>query len=237
MEEIFGFIYLTTNLVNGKRYIGRHKGKESDSYLGSGIYIKPAIKKYGKHNFKRETLAYAYSNDELNELEKYFIKLYNAVEDKMFYNVAEGGYIQPSVGGMKGKQHSQETKVKISESLKGNPNLQTRSMSGKKHSDEAKKKISDTRKEKGLARGERNPMYGVHLTGEDNPNYGKTGEKAVNGKKVYKYKDKEKTILITEYNTVGLALKDLNVKGHRALDNAIKNNTEYKGYYWSKGNK
>ena len=235
MKEIFGFVYLTTNLVNGKRYIGRHKGKESDSYLGSGIYIKPAIKKYGKHNFKRETLAYAYTNEELNELEKYYIKLYNAVEDKMFYNVAEGGYIQPKVGGMKGKKHSQETKSKISDSLKGNPNLNTQGMAGKKHTDDAKQKMSETRKEKGLSKGTKNPMYDVHLVGELNPMYGKTGENAINGKKVYKYQDKEKTIIVAEYNTVGLALKDLNVKGHRGLDNAIKNNTEYKGYYWDKG--
>ena len=233
-KEIYGFIYLTTNLMNGKKYIGRHKGKESDSYLGSGVYIKPAIKKYGKHNFKRETLAYAYSDEELNELEKYYIKLYNAVEDKTFYNIAEGGYTQPKINGMKGKKHTNETKRKISQSLTGNPNLKTRGMSGKKHTDEAKKKMSETRKEKGLSKGNKNPMYGVHLNGDKNPMYGKRGENAVNGKRVYKYKDKEKTILVKTYNTVGLALEDLGVKSNKGLNKAIKNSIEYKGFYWDK---
>lgn len=35
-------------------------------------------------------------------------------------------------------------------------------------------------------------------------------------------------------NTLGLVLQELNLKGHSGLDKAIKNNTLYKGYYWSK---
>lgn len=46
-------IYKTTNLVNGKFYVGQHyqKSSEFDGYLGSGIKILNAIKKYGKENF------------------------------------------------------------------------------------------------------------------------------------------------------------------------------------------
>jgi hypothetical protein len=50
------FVYLTTNLLNGKQYVGSHEGYENDSYLGSGTYISRAVKKYGKENFKREIL-------------------------------------------------------------------------------------------------------------------------------------------------------------------------------------
>lgn len=43
-------IYKTTNKINGKIYIGRYCGNRS-SYLGSGSYLKRAIRKYGKDNF------------------------------------------------------------------------------------------------------------------------------------------------------------------------------------------
>lgn len=47
------YIYITTNLVNGKQYIGQHKGNYNDSYLGSGILIMKAIEKYGKKHIKK----------------------------------------------------------------------------------------------------------------------------------------------------------------------------------------
>ena len=93
--EPYGFIYLTTNLVNGKKYIGKrkysHHFTDDDNYLGSGKIIKQAIEKYGKENFVRETLDYAYSRDELSDKEQYYIASYNAVEDEMFYNLKSGG--------------------------------------------------------------------------------------------------------------------------------------------------
>lgn len=33
------YIYLTTNLINGKKYIGKHFGTIGDSYLGSGTLL------------------------------------------------------------------------------------------------------------------------------------------------------------------------------------------------------
>lgn len=42
------YIYLTTNLVNGKQYIGQHKGELNDSYFGSGTNITKALIKYGR---------------------------------------------------------------------------------------------------------------------------------------------------------------------------------------------
>ena len=40
--------------------------------------------------------------------------------------------------------------------------------------------------------------------------------------------------LVKKFNTVGLALEFLNLKGHTQLNNTIKNKTLYKGFYWSK---
>lgn len=90
----YGFIYITTNMINGKRYIGQKKfdgGSRWKSYLGSGHYLMKAIKKYGKNNFIRNIVDIAYSFDELNEKEKAWIDNYNAVDSEDFYNRIEGG--------------------------------------------------------------------------------------------------------------------------------------------------
>ena len=62
------FIYLTTNLVNGKRYIGQHTTNNlQDGYLGSGVLILKAIEKYGTENFQREILCYCETQEELDQ--------------------------------------------------------------------------------------------------------------------------------------------------------------------------
>lgn len=86
------FIYLTTNLINGKRYIGQHTTNNlQDDYLGSGTLILKAIEKYGKENFQREILCYCETQEELDQKEAEFIQFYNAIEDESFYNLREGG--------------------------------------------------------------------------------------------------------------------------------------------------
>lgn len=92
--ETYGFIYMTTNLVNQRRYIGKKKYDKRGvwkTYLGSGVALKRAIEKYGSENFKRDILDVAYSSSELNSREQYWIEHYNAVDDKSFYNISPGG--------------------------------------------------------------------------------------------------------------------------------------------------
>lgn len=89
---MFGYVYITTNLVNGKRYIGKRSLPEFDvNYLGSGKLLKRAIKKYGKDNFKCEVIKWCETEEELNNSERYYIKEYNAQKSDMFYNISEGG--------------------------------------------------------------------------------------------------------------------------------------------------
>lgn len=92
----YGFIYITTNLINGKKYIGQKKIDNSSrwkSYLGSGSYFMNSVKKYGEENFSREIIAIAYSLDELNDLETKFIYYHDAVISDDYYNRMEGGKV------------------------------------------------------------------------------------------------------------------------------------------------
>jgi hypothetical protein len=84
-------IYKTTNLINGKYYIGRHSTENiNDGYLGSGVALRNAIKKYGKENFKREIILEALNSEYLWELEREIITK-EMLTDPMCYNMTYGG--------------------------------------------------------------------------------------------------------------------------------------------------
>lgn len=90
--KIYGYIYETTNMINGKKYIGQHKSNTFDpSYHGSGIVLKNAFKKYGIDNFNTIMLEVAFSKDELNQLEKKYILQNNAIHSDKYYNIHIGG--------------------------------------------------------------------------------------------------------------------------------------------------
>ena len=96
MSNVESYIYLTTCLVNGKKYIGQHRPgiKKKPGYMGSGLLINRAIKKYGKDNFKREIIVKGNFNQTLlNELEIHYIQLHNAYYSPNYYNLHPGGGI------------------------------------------------------------------------------------------------------------------------------------------------
>jgi group I intron endonuclease len=78
-------IYKTTNLVNGKFYIGQDS-KNNPEYLGSGLLLNKAIEKYGRENFLKEVVEQCNSKEELNSREIFWIS-----ELKPLYNIAKGG--------------------------------------------------------------------------------------------------------------------------------------------------
>ena len=91
---MYGFIYITTNHINGKKYIGQKKYDKYDhwrTYLGSGILLSRAINKYGRENFSKEIIEECETRDKLNAREKYWISYYDAVNSDEFYNIASGG--------------------------------------------------------------------------------------------------------------------------------------------------
>ena len=83
-------IYKTTNLINGKIYIGQSINNDP-KYLGSGVFLKNAIEKHGKENFLKEVIDVADSVDELNEKEIYWIEKYNSTDKNIGYNLCSGG--------------------------------------------------------------------------------------------------------------------------------------------------
>ena len=90
MEKI-GYVYLTTNLVNGKQYVGQHLHDDFDAkYKGSGHYIKNAFEKYGWNNFDCKVICWCTTQTQLNEAEDNYIRLLNTMYPNG-YNLKRGG--------------------------------------------------------------------------------------------------------------------------------------------------
>lgn len=88
------YIYRIINNLNGKTYIGQKKFislLEDDKYMGSGIAIRKAIKKYGAGNFTKIIITAAPTRFEANVLEKYYIAKERKENKNGCYNIADGG--------------------------------------------------------------------------------------------------------------------------------------------------
>jgi hypothetical protein len=106
-EYILGFIYMITNTINNKKYIGkkqcwktikmpplkgkrnkRHKLKETDwkSYTGSCNDLNNDIKEHGMDTFKFEILQYCRSKWELSYYELKQQMNYDVLVAEGFYN-------------------------------------------------------------------------------------------------------------------------------------------------------
>lgn len=88
----YGFIYITTNLVTGKQYVGQRKfrGKKDNEYLGSGTILNQSIQKHGKENFKREIICECSSKEELDIKETFYIQKFKTLWP-IGYNLIEKG--------------------------------------------------------------------------------------------------------------------------------------------------
>jgi hypothetical protein len=84
-------IYKTTNIQNGKFYIGKHQTKNlDDGYMGSGNLLKRAIAKYGKDSFVKEVLFIFDNEEDMNAKEKELVTE-EFVKSDDNYNICEGG--------------------------------------------------------------------------------------------------------------------------------------------------
>lgn len=92
MLKKYSYIYLTTNLINGKQYVGQHSTNNmNDGYVGSGTIMLKAIKKYGKENFKVDVMQFCINQEEMDFFEDKYIIWYETMSPKG-YNLRSGGH-------------------------------------------------------------------------------------------------------------------------------------------------
>lgn len=198
--EPYGFIYITTNLIDGMRYLGQRKFYQGwRTYLGSGILLNKAIKEYGKENFKKDIICFCYSAEELNKTEYSLSVFFNVVKDSNWYNMCYGGgavsgwtmsdeqrkhiseikknmsdeyRMKISIGTRKAMQ-SPELRKHLSDKAKERTSIpENCNMFGKHHTEETRKKMSQIAIARDMT-GERNPNYrNGKRVGKNNPNYG-----------------------------------------------------------------
>lgn len=142
-------VYQTTNLINGKIYVGTHRTDNlNDKYLGSNKHLRSSIKKYGRDQFKREWLHIFDNNEDMCNKE---IELVNEdfVSRDDTYNETIGGLGGPH---FKSRKHSEETKQRIKMSMAGKKltaehieNV-AKTKRGKPLSAETRKRISEAKK-------------------------------------------------------------------------------------------
>ena len=157
-------IYLTTNTINQKKYIGKHSTENlDDGYLGSGRALKHAIKKYGKNAFSKEILFVFNTEQEMDQKEIELVTE-EIAKSSDYYNMSPGGE-----GGdvLKFSEEKRRQKSeKISRLFKGKPKTEAHReaiskyhadvsgsnnpMFGKKHSEEtiAKQKLRASQRQR-----------------------------------------------------------------------------------------
>lgn len=181
-EYAYHFIYKTTNIKNGKFYIGMHSTNNlNDGYLGSGKRLRNSIRKHGKEFHIREIIEYADTRKDLIEKEM-LIVTEKLISDTNCMNIVPGGrgnferkYIEgpihlniSSLGG-KNMALRQKSDPVLSEKMRlirsnsfkkmhANGNFNYKTFTGKSHSEEAKNRIGQ--KNSINQKGEKNSQFG-----------------------------------------------------------------------------
>lgn len=145
-------IYIVFNRISKKVYIGssidvvsRLRKHKNQLKLGKhpNRHLQLSFNKHGLESFKFTVIFQCEkdtTDNKLRQLEQEFI---NKVKPNRLYNIC------PVAGSTLGKQHSEETKIKISESLKMADRSNRIYQTGFVHTEETKQKISKTLKAAG----------------------------------------------------------------------------------------
>lgn len=119
-------VYVITNTVNGKLYVGQHAGDDLTAYWernvkyalrGSGnkTFLYRAIRKYGPSSFTIESVSNPTNKESMDALEILFIDVLHTQNPELGYNITGGG------GGRLGtsRPHTDEEKQKMSSIMRG----------------------------------------------------------------------------------------------------------------------
>lgn len=158
-------IYKTTNLINGKIYVGKDE-YNNPRYLGSGTLLCKAFAKYGRINFKKEILEYCVESNHCDK-EIYWISKLNCFSPNG-YNILNGSfggdvyahhpnkelYSKRISNSNTGKVRSDKMKIRYSKCKMGDKNPSKQEW--------VREKISKTKK--GKTNDEKNSMFKVSRT-------------------------------------------------------------------------
>jgi group I intron endonuclease len=140
-----GYIYQIINRITNHSYVGQttqdlnERWRQHKKTKTNCRYLKAALNKYGIENFDFKLICIGFDSN-LNDLEIFYINKFNSI--------APNGYNLRS-GGNNGGKHNEETKRKISETLKKTLSITKRENKlGKAHTEETKLKISNSNKGK-----------------------------------------------------------------------------------------
>jgi hypothetical protein len=162
MEKRYNYVYVITNLVNFKQYIGDHSTNNlNDGYFGSGDILIKKVKQYGKENFGKEILEYFDTKEGAYLAQEKYINLLNTHISKGGYNISpKGGY------GYSNSNLSESTKKKMSKpkSLEHRKNI-SKSKQGIPLSNSHKESIARGKTGKpGYWKGKNTPIKGKKLS-------------------------------------------------------------------------
>jgi len=181
-EKKYHFIYKTTNLLNGKYYIGMHSTDNlNDGYMGSGKRLRRSLNKYGIENHKVEAIEFFENRSDLIKKEKEIITL-NEIAKEECMNLMPGGIggfiseeqqrIRSIAGGKafaKRLKNDEKFRLEISDKLSKRLKKQYKkgkrekiyffNWNDKQHDEKTKIKISETKKGTGI--GKENSQHGT----------------------------------------------------------------------------
>lgn len=105
-NDYYHYVYQTTNLINGKKYIGKHSSpKYPNKYIGCGVKSQRtaeimkeqgysgfpcAVVKHGYNSFSKEVLAFFKSSEEAYHYESILVGE-EVVKSNLYYNIISGG--------------------------------------------------------------------------------------------------------------------------------------------------
>lgn len=214
-------VYIHTNKINGKIYVGQtcqkpekrwNNGKGYEKYS----YFYRAIQKYGWNGFEHEIIASGLTKDEADNFEKLLIEKLDLLDPNKGYNLQDGGsHGCPSEASRLNiknaaikRNQNPEWRRRQSEAHIGLQAGEKNPMYGKKHTEEAKKKqreaslgqhpSDETRNKMKVAHaGEKNAMFGKHHSDE-------TKQKISNKNK---NENNAKATRVNQYNLDGTFIK------------------------------